>query len=187
MSLQLYDEEQIVRFSIPRAYLHFSEEIKGGLQDTLSMYVIYPSMQPFSGTGKSTADDDVLNIRLFSYHNAVANFSVDRYLKFMLEKVLTHVDFDEFFDMYVRKEDVSKRDDEFALLTEFLVPKGNQIDRPVYFECFRKLGNLRVGCSGFVTFGNSVELRWIFRRDRLEEWPEMLSKVESFVISLVKN
>jgi hypothetical protein len=187
VELQLYDNEQIVRLSIPRAYLHFSEDIKGGLHSSLSMYVIYPSMQPLSGTGKSMADDDILKIGLFSYHNTGAHFSVERSLKFRLENDLTRVDSDDSFDVYVRKEDVSKRNDKSALLTEFLVPKDKQFDQAVYFSCFRELGNLKVGCSGFVTFGNSIELDWIFRRGRLKEWPEMLSKVQGFVTSLVKN
>jgi hypothetical protein len=186
VELQLHDNERVVRFSVPRANLHFSEDIKGGPKDGFSMYVVYPSMQPLSGSGKSTADEDVLSIYLNSYWNTGARFTVERFFNFMMQD-LTRVDSDDSFDLYIRKNDLPKWSDKSALLTEFLVPKDKQIDRPIYFECFRELGNLRLGCSGFVTFGNSIELRWIFRRDRLKEWPEMFSKVESFVTSLVKN
>jgi hypothetical protein len=188
VELRMHDGSQIVRFSIPKAYLHFSGEQKEGVTDGFSMYVIYPAMLPLSRTSKSTADRDVLSIYLFSHFRTGAHWTPGQFIDDMVAHYWTRVErIGNEFDGYVRNRDLSRWNDKSSLAEEYLVPTNRQPDREVYFSCYRELGNPAVGCSGIATFANEIEMRWIFRRSRLEEWPEMLSKVESFLKSLVKN
>jgi hypothetical protein len=188
VELQIHDNNQIIRFSIPKAYLHFSEDIKGGLTDSFSMYVIYPSMLPLSGTNKSTADPDVLSILLLSHYSTGGHWTAGKFLDSMLATEWTWVErIGTAFDVYVNQRDLPRWNDKAGLVTEYLVPTNRRADPEIYFSCFREPRNPKVGCSGAVAFGNNIELKWVFRRNRLDEWPEMLSKVVSFMKSLVKS
>jgi hypothetical protein len=152
------------------------------------MYVIYPAMQPLSGTNKSTADRDVLKVLLLSYYSTGAQWTAGKFVDSMLSHDWMWVERSgAAFDVYVSRRDLSRWNDKTGLVTEHLVPINGKPDQGIYFSCFREPQNPAVGCSGSVTFGKNIELKWIFGRDRLEEWPEMLSKVEDFLKFLVKS
>jgi hypothetical protein len=189
VELQMHDDNRTIRFLIPRAYLRFSEDAKGGLTDSFSMYVIYPEMQPLSGTNKSTADPDVLSILLVSHYSSGGKWTTRKVIDGRLSDDWTRVErVGAAFDVYVSRRDLSRWNNKTtSLVTEYLVPIDRQPDQGIYFSCFREPANPGVGCSGFVTFGKNIELDWVFRRNRLEEWPEMLSKVEDFLKSLMRS
>ena len=94
---------------------------------------------------------------------------------------------DSGFDVYVYHRDVSIWNDKSSLVKEYLVPANTRRDGPVYFSCYREVRNPATGCIGTATFGKEIELDLIFPRTRFEEWPEMLSKVQIFLESLVKG
>jgi hypothetical protein len=151
------------------------------------MSVVYPAMLPLAGTNKSTADRDALSIHLVSHFNTGAHWSVEGFIESMLAHDLwTWVArIDTEYDVYVYHRDVSRWNDKSSLVNEHLVPANKRQDRQVYFSCYRELGNLAAGCIGTATFGKEIELDFIFRHTRFEEWPEILSKVESFLKTLV--
>jgi hypothetical protein len=84
---------------------------------------------------------------------------------------------------YVNKEDVEKMKIGSSLIKEFLVPENGD----VYFECLKEISNPHVGCIGTMNYGQTLSLRYIFRRSEFDKWPEIQEAVISLLNSFRRN
>jgi len=171
--LQIQDRNEIIRFKIPKVYMTFSENWKGGLQTGITIQTIFPSMAPLSATRTSMVGTDVLIINLYSFAYTGGNYDLVKLLKMKIESwwspVGHYVDrAGQTYRVYVEKRDIEKRKDQRIMIKEYLVPEEN--DGDIYFDCLRESGNPGVGCIGFMNYGETLSLEFQFRRSILENW-----------------
>jgi hypothetical protein len=184
VDIALQDKNEIIHFTIPKVFMTFSKNWKGGLQSGITLEVIYPSMAAVSATRNSSSGSDVVVINLDSFADMGGNYSVSRIIPLLLKTQWAFVEDvrdgqGRSYRMYVNKEDVEKRKIESYLIKEFLVPENGDI----YFECLKEISNPHVGCIGTMNYGQTLSLRYIFRRSEFEKWPE----IQKAVISLLNS
>jgi hypothetical protein len=75
VELSLQDTDSVVTFIIPKVYLTYSGNWKGGPQSIIVMETIFPSMAPLSATRNNMLGRDVLTIRAKSYASTGAKHS----------------------------------------------------------------------------------------------------------------
>jgi hypothetical protein len=174
VDIAIQDKHEIVHFTIPKVFMTFAKNWDGGLQSGITLEVIYPSMAAVSATRNSSAGSDVVYVDLVSFAHMGGNYSVANTIPLLMK---TQWAFAEnvkdgrgrAYRMYVNKEDVEKIKNESSLIKEFLVPD----DGDVYFECLKDVSNPHVGCIGTTNYGETLSLRYIFRRSEFEKWPEI--------------
>ena len=187
VELAIQDKDEVLHFSIPKAYLIFSENWSGGLQDFFVLETVFPSMVPRSLAGIDANNADVLVIDFHSYANTGANYSTRKTIDFFVKEKWARVESalvknGRSYQYYVEKRDVEKRFDNHSLIKEFYVADGQDI----YFECFRELSNPHVGCHGFADYGKNLSLSFAFRRSQFERWPEFYDAVVRLLNSFRK-
>lgn len=173
VNISLQDTNVVINFKIPKAYLTFSANWSGGLQDFIAIASSFPSMRPLAlpeGEVKHTA---ALIINLSSHSSTGAKYSTEKAIDFFIKDRWTLVQnvkdkAGRSYRYYLDKRDVDKRDDVTKLLKESFVVDGQHI----YFECLREFSNPNVGCSGFADYGSNLTLTFHFPRSQFERWPE---------------
>jgi hypothetical protein len=184
IDIAIQDKAEIVHFMIPKVFMTFAKNWEGGLQSGITLEVIYPSMAAVSATRNSSSGSDVVVINLDYFADMGGNYSVSRTIPLLMKTQWAFVDDvkdgqGRSYRMYVNKADAEKRKIENYLIKEFLVPENGD----VYFECFKETSNPHVGCIGTINFGQTLSLRYIFRRSEFENWPE----IQRAVISLLNS
>jgi hypothetical protein len=186
VDVAIQDKSEILHFRIPKMYMTFSENWKGGLQEFLVLEVLFPSMAPRSSVANSiTTGPDVLVINLESFYNTGAENNIPKLIRYFVADQWAFVEDitdnkGRRYKYYVNKRDVEKRQDSTLLIKEFFVPDGQDI----YFECLREAANPHVGCSGVVNYGQNLSLRFQFRRSQFERWPEIREAALTLLNSL---
>jgi hypothetical protein len=178
VDISIQDKAEIVHFTIPKVFLTFSKDWDGGLQSEITLEVLYPSMTALSATTSNIMGSDVVVVNLESYAHTGANYSMPQMIPFMKAKqwafIKNIVDGNgRSYGYYVNKRDVERVDEKSGLLKEFFVSDSGD----TYFECFRELSNPFVGCSGFVSYGQTLTLRYQFKRTQFEKWSEIRDAV----------
>jgi len=188
VEIALQDKDETTRFKIPKVYLTFSENWKGGPQDFIRLETIFPSMAPLSAHRTSARGTDVLIISLRSYANTGGNYNIQRTLSRLLAAEWVFVNrlvepSGVGFGKYVYKRDEMKQKNENVMIHEYLVPEDNA-SADVYFQCIREKNNPEVGCIAFFAFGKNLSLEIVFRRSELQKWQEIrrasINLLESF-------
>lgn len=178
VDIAIQDKNEIVHFSIPKAFMTFSKNWDGGLQSGITIEVIYPSMAALSASRNSTRGADVVIINLQSFVHTGADYSIPQMLP---KKISDQWAFTEnvtdtkrrSYRVYVNKGDVEKRKNQNQLITEFLVPDSSEM----YFECIREISNPLVGCNANVNYGENLVLNFQFKRSQFERWPQIREAV----------
>jgi hypothetical protein len=188
VELSIQDKDEILYFSIPKAYLTFSKNWLGGLQDGFVLETVFPSMVPRSLARVESNNTDALVINLYSFAYTGANQSTRKTIDFFIKDRWALVESalvknSGTYQYYVEKSDVEKRHDSARLIKEFYVVSGQDI----YFECFRELSNPHVGCHGVADYGKNLSLSFAFRRSQFERWPEFYDAVVRLLNSLRKT
>jgi hypothetical protein len=184
VNIEIQDKNETVHFTIPKVFMTFSKNWNGGLQSGITLEVIYPSMAAVSATRNSSSGSDVVVINLDSFADMGGNYNVSRIIPLLMKTQWAFVEDvkdnqGRSYRMYVNKEDVEKRKIESYLIKEFLVPENGDI----YFECLKEISNPHVGCIGTMNYGQTLSLRYIFRRSEFEKWPE----IQKAAISLLNS
>jgi hypothetical protein len=184
VDIALQDKNEIVHFTIPKVFMTFAKNWDGGLQSGITLEVIYPSMAAVSATRNSSAGSDALFIDLVSFADRSGNYTVSRTIPLLMKTQWAFVDNikdgqGRAYRKYVNKEDVGKMKIESYLIKEFLVPENGN----VYFECLKETSNPHVGCIGTMNYGETLSLRYIFRRSEFEKWPEIQGAIVSMLNS----
>jgi hypothetical protein len=184
VDIAIQDKNEIVHFTIPKVFMTFAKNWDGGLQSGITLEVIYPSMAPVSATRNSSAGSDVIYVDLYSFAHTGANYSESGAIPLLIETQWAFIEKvtdsqGRSYRLYVNKADVERRKIENLLIKEFLVPENDGI----YFECLREISNPHVGCIGFMSYGETLSVRYIFRRSEFEKWPE----IGRAVISLINS
>jgi hypothetical protein len=169
VDVAIQDKSEVLHFRIPKMYMTFSENWKGGLQPGITLETLFPSMAPTSA-GANT-DATRLVIRVNSY---LGDYRMSTLLP---NKIFTQWAFVEnvtdaknrSYRLYVNKEDVERRKDPAVMIKEFFVPSGEQF----YLECLREIKNPFVGCALFANFGQNLILSFVFKQSQFEKWPEI--------------
>jgi hypothetical protein len=175
--LQMRDGDEILHFRLRKAYLNFSPNWEGGLQDVISIAVIYPSMRPLGDTDKSLADADVLSIKLYSWAYTGARFNVKSLLKRKIEREWALAgQLNDSFRIY---DDLTDR--KLRIAREYLVPIS-KTPEDIFFQCYKSKSPI-AGCEAISGFGGQVELNFLFRRSELAKWPDMREAVKAFLTS----
>jgi len=186
VEVTLQDRDQLIRFKIPKVYMTFSDNWKGGVQNFIALETIFPSMAPLSATRSSSRGTDVVAIDLHSYAYTGADNNVSRILEWEMGTQWTLMDriadqSGQEYLVYVRKGDENKRFMPNMMVTEFLVPDRGGDQPDIYFDCLREEGNPAVGCIANSNFGRNLSLEFIFRRTELRHWPEIRDAVMSLL------
>jgi hypothetical protein len=173
INVSLQDTDTILHFRIPKAYLTFSQNWSGGLQEFLVIESSFPSMAPLALPEGEIKHTDALIIDLHSHSSTGATYTTKKAIDLFIKDRWAFVQAikdkaGRSYKYYVDKRDVDKRDDITQLLKESYVVDGQHI----YFECLREFLNPNVGCSGFADYGKNLTLTFHFRRSQFERWPE---------------
>jgi hypothetical protein len=173
VNVTLQDTDAVLHFRIPKAYLTFSQNWSGGLQEFLVIEASFPSMAPLALPEGDIKHTSALIIDLHSHSSTGAKYSTEKAINFFIKDrwILVQDVKDKAgraYQYYVDKRDVNKRDDITQLLKESFVVDGQHI----YFECLREFLNPSVGCSGFADYGSNLTLTFHFPRSQFERWPE---------------
>jgi hypothetical protein len=181
VEVALQDRDQLILFKIPKVYMTFSDNWKGGVQDFIYLETIFPSMAPVSATRWSGDDADVVAIDLMSYANTGADKNVSRELKWEIATQWTLVDriTDESgqkFLVYVANTDVAKRAVRNVIIDEYLLPDSAK-HPDIYFKCLRKEGNFLLRCRAHSNFGQNLSLEFNFEHTELQRWQEIRDAV----------
>jgi hypothetical protein len=174
VDIAIQDKTEIVHFTIPKVFMTFAKNWDGGLQSGITLEVIFPSMAPVSATRNSSAGSDVVYVDLVSFAHMGGNYSIANTILLLMKTQWAFVENvkdgrGRAYRVYVNKEDVEKIKNGSSLIKEFLVPD----DSDVYFECLKEVSNPYVGCIGTTNYGETLSLRYIFRRSEFEKWPEI--------------
>jgi hypothetical protein len=188
VELSIRDKDEVLYFSIPKAYLTFSKNWFGGLQDFVVLEAVFSSMVPRSLAKVESNNTDALVIDLHSYAHTGANYSTRKTIDFFIKDRWALVENDlvisgRKYQYYVEKSDVEKRHDSTRLIKEFYVADGQNI----YFDCFREPSNPHVGCIGVADYGKNLSLSFIFKRSQFERWPQFYDAVVRLLNSLRKT
>jgi hypothetical protein len=182
VEVALQDKEQLIRFRIPKVYMTFSDNWKGGVQDFIVLETIFPSMAPLSATRSSERGPDVVIIDLQSHGSTEGDSNVSRELEWRIATQWSLVDriaeqSGETFRVYVHNEDVKNRAMRNVMMKEFLVPDSGADPPNIYFDCLIEGENPSVGCFAHSNFGQNLSLEFIFRRTELQHWREIRDAV----------
>jgi hypothetical protein len=182
VEVALPDRGQLIRFKIPKVYMTFSDNWKGGVQDFIVLETIFPSMAPVSATRSSEHGADVVVIDLSSHGSTEGDNNVSRVLEWKIATQWTLADrimdqSGQEFLVYVHKEEVKKRSLSNVMMKEFLVPDSGADQPTIYFDCLREEGHPAVGCIAKSNFGHNLSLEFIFRRTELQHWREIRDAV----------
>jgi hypothetical protein len=185
VNISLRDKDAVLDFKIPKAYLTFSENWSGGLQDFLVLEASFPSMTPLSFAGGDVNKPDALVIHLHSYSRTGAKFSTRGTIDFFASQVWTYVGdtqdkIGRSYRHYLAKRDLEKPRDDDRFGKEYFVAD----DRDAYLECFLEAQNPNMGCSLFADYAKSLSLTIQFRRSQFEHWPEFYQSVVTLFDSL---
>jgi hypothetical protein len=188
VEVALPDRGQLIRFKIPKVYMTFSDNWKGGVQDFIVLETIFPSMAPLSATRSSERGADVVSIDLHSYEYTGADTDVSRTLKWKIATQWTLVErmIDESgqkYLVYVRKGDEKKRFMSNVMMEEYLVPDRDAEQSDIYFDCLVEGANVGTGCGGHSNFGRNLSLEFTFRRSELQHW----QKIQASVLNLLNG
>jgi hypothetical protein len=178
VNLAMQDADGIVQFRIPKSYLSFSENWKGGLQTVVNLEVVAPKMSPRSITKESLASPNVIDIHLYSFVDRGGNHSVRSTIDRAIDRKWW-IEVDRYLDaqgqsykIYVSSRDVEKRKNKSMMIKEIFVPEENG-GADIYFDCLREAGNNSVGCGAILNYGKDISLEFHFRRTEFEKWREM--------------
>lgn len=188
VDIAVQDKDEIVHFTIPKVFMTFAKNWDGGLQSGITLEVIYPSMAAVSATRNSSSGSDVIFMDLVSFAHTGGNYNVPRAILLLMKTQWVFVENAKdgqgrSYRKYVNKEDVEKMKIESSLIKEFLVPENGD----VYFECLKEISNPHVGCIGTLNYGQTLSLRYIFRRSEFDKWPEIQGDLISLLDSFRRN
>jgi hypothetical protein len=85
VDIAIQDKDEILNFKVPKAYLTFSKNWSGGLQEFFVLEANFPSMHPLSLAESSVKDTDALFIDLHSYSYTGADLSTRKTISFFIE------------------------------------------------------------------------------------------------------
>jgi hypothetical protein len=187
IDVAIQDKSEILHFRIPKMYMSFSENWKGGLQEFIALELLFPSMAPLSSATDNsiTGESEALVVNLQSFYNTGGNYNIPNLIRYYIRDQWTFIEKitdkrNHQYKYYVNQRDVEKRNDDTRLIKEFFVPD----EQDIYFECLKEAANPHVGCSGFVNYGQNLLLRFQFKRSQFERWPEIRGAAVTFLNSL---
>lgn len=76
VKLSTQDKTTLINFTIPKVYMTFSENWKGGLQDVITFEFIFPSLQPLSASRTSTTGLDVVIVSIYALSHRGGNYNI---------------------------------------------------------------------------------------------------------------
>jgi len=178
VEVALQDRGELIRFKIPKVYMTFSDNWKGGEQDFIVLETIFPSMAPLSATRSSERGADVVAIDLHSYEHTGAGTNVSRLLEWTISTQWTLVgrivgQSGQKFRVYVDKGDEKKWAMHDVMEAEYFVPDNDANAPDIYFDCLRDETNPGAGCIAKSNFGQNLALELSFKRSQLGHWREI--------------
>ncbi|WP_375415229.1 hypothetical protein [uncultured Bradyrhizobium sp.] len=125
IEIALRDKTETFHFKIPKAYLTFSENWTGGVQDFLVLETSFPSMAPLSTVAGDVNELGALVIHLHSYPRTGADPNVRKTIDFLISNMWSYIgDFSDkngrSYKHYVYKQDDQKWKDQKRLVKDFL-------------------------------------------------------------------